>query len=423
VPLFQAVRLKRFGDRIEEPEMLHAFARINDELLPSIDALGRRRERLADPIGSNLEKRASGQIGHTVAAPTSDIRNHNIVGQVQLGLREQPPPAGTTAPSIERPNEIAAQPRRRKRMGHRRSRRGVKLAIENLSDQVIGYRKQILVRCPTLDGSRMAHDVSLHCTPRVLVSLTVGFQLTNLVPGADTRWPKASAPGVPARRHARVEQWQGRTVLECDEGWVYVDRSFPNGLDVLQYERVVRTELRMGADAILRVYPATAFPTPKDALARLTGDAEVVCEARRVARVIHHDGAPVYVYSFAYSADQVTPGRTFHGLESSLVFGNNFGAPSNHVLTQQDLAIFDVISTFWRQFMDAGDPNPRGTSVQWPPYRPGPFEEGVDPSRSDRHFVFDRRIGVANYLRDSQCNFWESFYFRSVVGAVPAAAR
>ena len=68
-----------------------------------------------------------------------------------------------------------------------------------------------------------------------------------------------------------------------------------------RYERAVRDEFGMDAEAILRLYPATAFPTPKDALARLTGDAEVVCEARRVARVLHHDGAPVYVYSFEYT--------------------------------------------------------------------------------------------------------------------------
>jgi len=136
---------------------------------------------------------------------------------------------------------------------------------------------------------------------------------------------------------------------------------------------------------------------------------------------MHHDGAPVFFYSFE-SVDAVTPGRAFHGLEPNLLFGNNY-APRRLVLIAGDLVIFDTMSTFWRRFAETGDPNPRGTPVQWPPYRPGPFEEGVDPSRSDRHFVFDRRIGVANYLRDPQCNFWESFYFRSVVGAVPAAAR
>ncbi len=207
-----------------------------------------------------------------------------------------------------------------------------------------------------------------------------------------------------------------------DEGWAYVDRSFPTGLDILQYERAVRTEFGMDAEAILGLYPAASFPTPKDALARLTADAEVVCEARRVARAMHHDGAPVFLYSFEYTVDAVMPGRAFHGLEPNLLFGNNYAAPT-HVLNAADLVIFDAMSTYWRRFAETGDPNPRGRPVQWPSYRPGPFEDAVDPSRSDRYFVFGERLGVNTYLRDSQCNFWESFYFRSALGTVPAATR
>jgi hypothetical protein len=37
----------------------------------------------------------------------------------------------------------------------------------------------------------------------------------------------------------------------------------------------------------------------------------------------------VYFYSFEHTVDAVTPGRAFHGLETNLVFGNNFG-PSTH---------------------------------------------------------------------------------------------
>lgn len=207
-----------------------------------------------------------------------------------------------------------------------------------------------------------------------------------------------------------------------DDGWTFVNRSFPSGFDALQYERIVQGEFGMDTAAVLRTYPATAYETPKDALARLTTDAEFVCEARRIARAMHHDGAPVYVYSFEYAVDPVTPGRAFHGLDTNFLFGNNFGAPSNHVLTTPDLVIFQTMSTFWRRFAETGDPNLRG-APNWPPYRPGPFDEPVEASRRDRHFVFGERFGVASYLRDQQCNFWESFYFRSVLGTVPAAAR
>ena len=80
---------------------------------------------------------------------------------------------------------------------------------------------------------------------------------------------------------------------------------------------------------------------PKDALARLTGDVEVVCEARRVARALDHDGAPVFVYSFDYTVDAVAPGRAIHGLEVNFVFGNNF---ANHTLTPADLSLVGAIA-------------------------------------------------------------------------------
>jgi para-nitrobenzyl esterase len=261
-----------------------------------------------------------------------------------------------------------------------------------------------------------------------LSSLPGGFQQYAQEPGRVAWGPVVDGLEVPdqPRELYRRGQFSRMPVIvgtTRDEGWTFVDRSFPAGLDALQYDRAVRTEFGMDADAVLGLYPATMFPTAKDALARLTGDVEFVCEARRIARVMHHDGAPVYVYSYEYPVDPVNPGRAFHGLDTNLLFGNNFAAPSNHVLTPADLVIYDAMSTFWRRFIETGNPNPRGAPVQWPPYRPGPFDTPVDPSRSDRHFVFGDRLGVANYLRDSQCNFWESFYFRSVLGAVPAAAR
>jgi para-nitrobenzyl esterase len=203
-----------------------------------------------------------------------------------------------------------------------------------------------------------------------------------------------------------------------DEGWTYTDRSYPSGLDTIEYDRYVRNEFGMDANAVLRMYPASAFPTPKDALARLTGDIEYVCEARRIARAMQHDGAPVYRYSFEYSVPEVAAGRAAHGMESNFLFGNNFAPSPNlalttpRALTPADLAIFEAMSSFWRRFMETGDPNLPDRPGLWPPYRPG-----------DAYYIFDDRSEGSRFLRDEQCNFWEPFLFRSVLGPVPAATR
>jgi hypothetical protein len=78
---------------------------------------------------------------------------------------------------------------------------------------------------------------------------------------------------------------------------------------------------------------------------------------------------------------------------------------------------------FWGRFVATGDPNPPGVPVQWPPFMSLGFGHPVDASTADRYFVFASRLGVASYLRDSQCNFWEPFFFRSALGTVPAATR
>jgi para-nitrobenzyl esterase len=139
----------------------------------------------------------------------------------------------------------------------------------------------------------------------------------------------------------------------------------------LQYERAVQAEFGMDAIAILGLYPAAAFPTPKEALARLTTDVEFVCEARRIARVMHYDGAPVFLYSFDHVVAPVNAAHAVHGLETNILFGNNFGAPSNHVLDAADTALFRAMSTYWRDFAETGRPSAPGHSIPWPPFRIG----------------------------------------------------
>ena len=151
--------------------------------------------------------------------------------------------------------------------------------------------------------------------------------------------------------------------------------------------------------------------------------------------VADSNAAPVFVYSQRhggshdrragrYIVDAVTPGRAIHGLEVNFVLGSNFAAPSNHVLTPADVSLSGAMSTFWASLRRNRRPQPSRCADSVAPRPSRSFQDrGVDPSQSDRHFVFVDRAGVATYLRDPHSNFWEPFFFRSVGGVVPAAAR
>jgi para-nitrobenzyl esterase len=57
-------------------------------------------------------------------------------------------------------------------------------------------------------------------------------------------------------------------------------------------------------DRILALYAADAYPTPRDAFAQLTTDAEFTCESRRVARVLSQaQPDPVYRYLFNHTLE------------------------------------------------------------------------------------------------------------------------
>jgi para-nitrobenzyl esterase len=206
-----------------------------------------------------------------------------------------------------------------------------------------------------------------------------------------------------------------------DEGWTFVSRSFPSPLTLDQYAAAVESEFGPDATAVLSAYPADAFASANDALAAAAGDAEYVCEARRMARLIERTGTPAYLYLFGHEVVPVAGNRVVHGLEVNFVFGNNYAPPlfTNYALGAADLELAHTIAGYWSRFAMTGSPNTDDPNVvHWPAAtRPQGQGRGVD-----KYLALQLPMQSGNRLSESQCDFWEPYYFRSISGAVPAAA-
>jgi para-nitrobenzyl esterase len=207
-----------------------------------------------------------------------------------------------------------------------------------------------------------------------------------------------------------------------DEGWTWVNRSFPAAVTEEQYESVVQTEFGPDAATILAAYPVAAFVDPKDALVRLVGDVEYACEARRVARLIEATNTPVYLYSFEQEVDPVILDRVAHGMDVNFLFGNNFGPPlfTPYTLGPADVLLSHAMGAYWTRFASNGSPNTDdGSAIEWPEFK-HPTGNGRG---ADKYLVLDAEIREAKRPHEAACDFWQPYFFRSVTGAVPAATR
>src|SRR5262245_3504401 len=204
-----------------------------------------------------------------------------------------------------------------------------------------------------------------------------------------------------------------------DEGWTFVNRSFPSSVTIDQYTAAIDAEFGQDAAAILGQYPADDFASPKEAFATVVADGEYVCQARSMARLIERARTLVFLYLFTHEVDPVSPDRVAHGLEVPFVFGNNFAPPlfPPYVLGPADLDLSHAMAGYWTRFARTGNPNSDDPNVvHWPAFsRPEGRGRGVD-----KYLALDLTVQEGLRLKESACNFWDGYFLRSMTGDVPA---
>lgn len=136
--------------------------------------------------------------------------------------------------------------------------------------------------------------------------------------------------------------------------------------DAAAYEAIVRATLPDRVADVLRLYPVSAYPSPKAAYEAFLRDAVFVCPARALARITAPT-APTYLYHFTRANDRagVALGLgVFHSAELPYVFGNFSGL---FVRAAADEPVIEATQGYWTRFATTGNPNGAGAPM-WPAY-------------------------------------------------------
>ncbi|MEO3757829.1 carboxylesterase family protein [Mycobacterium sp. B14F4] len=193
-----------------------------------------------------------------------------------------------------------------------------------------------------------------------------------------------------------------------DEGTMFFTRPITDAREytaalVEAFPRAGETSADSGerVQPIEAMYPVRAFPngqpTPTTAaVARVIGDARLVCPTYDTAVRAAAAGSPVWMYNFSIGASRGGLGAA-HGSELPFVFGT---AESFEPLMQ---AVAERIQRYWINMAQSGNPN-RGDDTDWPRF------SGAAPVRLDigatDNTVFDFRV--------KECEFWRGVYDRGL---------
>jgi para-nitrobenzyl esterase len=274
------------------------------------------------------------------------------------------------------------------------------------------------------DASTAAACLRSKTASQVLTALPTGSQQVAEQPGRVFWQPTVDGVTIPSQPRAlfaagtfaQVPTIIGTTRDEAAGS--FVTRSFPAGPSPDDYEAWIQSEFGADAAAVLTRYPLSDYASAFDAIARLVTDAQFVCETRRLARYLSDEHVPAFVFSYDYAIDDLSPTYVFHGVESNIVFGNNYVPPqfANHALTAADNALHLSMAGYWTRFAGTGDPNvDDDTVMHWPLFR-SPLGDGRG---ADRYLIFDSQAHGDKRLRAAHCDFWEPRFLRTLLGSIP----
>lgn len=195
-----------------------------------------------------------------------------------------------------------------------------------------------------------------------------------------------------------------------DEGTLFVATQITTEA---QYDAALDMQFPGRRDAIKALYPLDKFKDAKPnaaqaALARVAGDARLVCSTTDSALLAAEHAPKVYAYNFDIPVDP-TLSPTFlgatHGAELAYVF------QTSSRFSEDQTATSDLIQNYWVSFARTGDPN-GGSNPEWPSY-------AADADKRINLAV--NATAVVENFRKPECEFWIAGYEQAFMAATAAA--
>jgi carboxylesterase type B len=150
-------------------------------------------------------------------------------------------------------------------------------------------------------------------------------------------------------------------------------------------------------DRILAVYPATAYPTPREAFAQLTTGSEFTCQSRRVARALFQaQKEPVYRYLFNYALEN-DPELKALGPTHTVEHPFFFAWQGKYRPSDNDRAVQRSVVGYWTRMVTTGNPN-GDSDPEWPAYSP----------ENDAYLEIGVTAAAKAGPASAHCDFWDT---------------
>ncbi len=252
-----------------------------------------------------------------------------------------------------------------------------------------GQRVAQALGCTGADAAACLRGKS---TADVVKALPGGFGLFSRLYGPNMDgvvFPEQPIAAIEAGRHSHMPVIVGNS---GDETMLWATSAGPvndaAGLDAA----LAKLFGAQAAPRIRAMYPLADFPTPRDAMVRISTDAFFTCQSLRVARALaQHQRAPVYRYLFAHTLQndaELRGQRAVHTIEHVFFFPWQ----GSYKPTADDLAVQQLMVGRWSGFARTG-----AADAPWRPV-------GAD----DSYLLIAPEAAMRAGGSEAKCAFWSS---------------